>query len=228
MVDFCRAVAIGDTHLPFHSQYAQKELLKFVRSEKPDLVIQIGDLYDQYAFSRYGRSLNHGTPNEELERGRAAAEKMWKDLRQAAPGARCVQLLGNHDVRLRKRVAEKLPEASGMLDDSHLFDFDGVLTAKNDRDPVPVRICGEKVMLHHGFLSKTGDHVRYFRENVIIGHTHRPQTHYERMGSKVLWELNCGFMGDAKRHVFGYGAAPHRWALGFGYVDENGPRVIGL
>jgi predicted phosphodiesterase len=225
-MNYRKLLGVGDCHFPYSSDSAVRDLLRYIKAEKPDMIVQVGDLYDQYAFSRYGKSLNKDTPNAEMERGKRKAAEMWREI--VATGATCIQLRGNHDVRLAKRIAEKLPEATDFFDDSRLFDFPKVQVAKNDRDPMPIRLCGEKVLLHHGFLSKTGDHVKYFRENVILGHTHRGHTHFERMGKRVLWELNCGFMGDEKSHVFGYGAAPHRWTLGWGVVDENGPRFIGL
>jgi hypothetical protein len=151
---------------------------------------------------------------------------MWQEV--SAMGAACIQLRGNHDQRWRKRIAESLPEAAMFFNDDRFFDFPKVTTARNDRDPVPVKVAGEKVLLHHGWLSKLGDHCQHFDENALVGHSHKGGSVFQRRHDRVIFELNCGFMGMDKSYVFNYGAAPHKWTVGFGVVDHNGPRFIGL
>jgi Icc-related predicted phosphoesterase len=54
--DNLKILALGDIHYPFQNNSALEWCIEVVRKEKPDLVIQVGDLYDFYAFSKYTRS----------------------------------------------------------------------------------------------------------------------------------------------------------------------------
>ncbi len=162
---------------------------------------------------------------------KAAAKKASKPKpaakRKAAPKADCWQLLGNHDIRLHKRIMEKLPELFELLDFDHMFEFDGVQSLSSDRDILNLTINGEQVSFHHGFLSKLGDHVKYFQKSCVVGHSHRPGIMYEPIHGKQLFELNVGYMGDPNSHVFKYGSTvKQKWGRGFGVIDPQGPRFI--
>src|ERR1017187_6156311 len=105
---------VSDTHFPFHNKRAYSQMLKELKAAKPTHVVQIGDLLDQYVFSRYSRSLEI-TPNNEITRGLRYAEQFWANVARLAPKAKRIQILGNHDMRLAKRIAEWLPEMSLFL-----------------------------------------------------------------------------------------------------------------
>lgn len=222
-----RALILGDLHMPFHCRRSLQTAIEYAKELKPNVIIQIGDLDDQYCFSRYPRSQNKNTPQEELLAARKHGTKMWEDLRKASPKADRYQLLGNHDVRLNKRIMEKLPELYEMLDFESLFEFDGVQTLASDRDILNVTLNGERISFHHGFLSKLGDHVKHFQNSCVVGHSHRPGIVYEPIHGRQLFELNVGYMGDPTSHVFKYGATvKQKWGRGFGVIDANGPRFI--
>lgn len=51
-------LVIGDTHFPFHDLNALRKIEDAVEDIRAGTVIQLGDLYDFYAFSKYPRSLD--------------------------------------------------------------------------------------------------------------------------------------------------------------------------
>lgn len=222
-------IAIPDCHFPYADKSALRKVFALIAKLQPTYVVQLGDLYDYYSLSRYGKSLNHATPASEIKAGRRDAEWMWNSIQAAAPKAVCHQVTGNHDARLYKKIEERLPELSGVLDLTGFFKFKGVTTAKSDRDILRLKLGDQMTWFMHGHLSKLGDHVRYFAQNVICGHSHRPGIYYDKTYSKQLYEANAGYIGDPKAHVFKYGATEKlKWSRGCLVVDEMGPRFVSL
>ena len=226
---------IPDLHEPWSLKRGLLRMFDFCRSFQPDVIIQGGDLYDNYLFSKYTTHVNDLTPQQELRRGRKKAEDMWKTLKTIAPKARCIQLMGNHCARIYKRLLERLPaldasvKIKGKIQHLHnidsLFQFDGVESVLDYTKET--RIANALVL--PGWAGNLGDHMRYYRSNCITQHTHKGGVVFEEVNGKVLWELNCGYLGDAKARCFKYG--DHRmkkWTPGFGAVDGYGPRFIAL
>lgn len=214
----------GDMHLPWPCRRTVAAFLKRLRHTKPDVVAQMGDLYDAYSWGKFPRSHCVMTPAEEIKKARKLAEDFWEAVRAAAPKARLIQLLGNHDARPAKRLIEQLPEFEPFADTIRSWwSFDGVETQKSERDEVTIG----GVMLLHGYR-KHGTHVTYNLMNTALGHTHLGGVVYLRHQGKSLWELNCGLMGDPSVKALSYTAQSKvsKWTRGWGEVDDYGPRFI--
>jgi predicted phosphodiesterase len=224
MSKFSMAV-LGDFHSPFHSQKAEELALEIIHKEKPDYVVQVGDLYDFYAFSKYPRSLDVMTPVDELKLGRKAAINLWKNVQQAAPRAECFQITGNHDARALKRVQERLPEVEWVVREKieELFTFPGVRSIHSANEELFI----ENVCVIHGH-TKFGTHAPYNQMNTVTGHTHLGGVLFFKNRQGVYWELNAGWMGDKNARAFSYKSqtALSKSTLGMGYIDEYGPRFI--
>lgn len=212
-------LVIGDTHFPFHNQESLERVFEIARESKPDSIVQIGDLYDLYSFSKYPRSHNLDTPAKELDRAASRAQDMWRELGEIVPYADCYQLMGNHDARAFKRLMEKAPEFESLVEDSlrELFSFPGVTTVTE-----PELIIND-ICFIHGFLP-FGKHVERTGMNTVTGHTHRGGVTF----SPKAWELNAGFIGDIHAPVFSYHALRrfHWTTQGVGLIDRYGPRFI--
>lgn len=213
-------VAIGDLHAPFHSSKYLDWVLNIIEREKPHYVVQIGDLYDFYSWSRYGRNMSVMTPFDELALGQAVAADMWKDIK--APEK--IQLLGNHDDRPAKRLAERFPEMEPFVDLRNPFTFPGVRTEFDSAQEVHVG----NLILMHGFRSKMGDHARWNQQSTIVGHSHVGGNTWHTNRSGPFFELNAGCGVDRAAPVFKYRnqRTYDGWTLGVGVVDELGPRFL--
>jgi predicted MPP superfamily phosphohydrolase len=210
-----KAVIIGDTHFPWVDWKLLRETIDFIDDFGPGIVIQMGDLFDFYSFSRYARTLNLCTPKWEVKAGREGAEEMWSLIQSAAPRAKCYQLRGNHDERVAKQVLAKFPEAEALLDlldYDKLWRFDGVKTMKSQ---------SEELILN-------GDHMRHNLMNTVTGHSHHGGVTTMRYRGKSLWELNAGAVADMKAKPLKYGLNNKltKSVLGFGVIDKHGPRFI--
>lgn len=162
-------------------------------------------------------------PEQELSRARNQAVILWRTLRSS--GARCYQILGNHDLRLIKRAQERLPEAQELIQKSvlELYRFKGVTTIEDDRDELKI---GD-ITFHHGYLSRLGDHMRLFGTSTVVGHSHTGGVIFEQRNGEALWELNAGYLADETSEPLRYRPTKtSKWTLGAGFIDANGPRFI--
>lgn len=215
-----KVLAVPDVHFPFHHQPTLNWIYKVAKEKQPDVIIQMGDLYDFYAASRFARTHNVMTPEEEFDEGRRGAEAMWKNLKAISPKAQCIQLLGNHDVRPNKKILALVPEMESMVDLESPFMFKGVKTILDPGEEIEI----DGVIYIHGHYLKLGDHMNYFLQPVVHGHTHKGGTIYKKLRGEVLWELDCGFASDETSVPMRYGATRrNHWTLGCGWVDSYGP-----
>lgn len=196
-----------------------------IRRAKPKVVIQIGDALDLYAFSKFPRSYNVMTPAAEMKKGRHVLEDFWKAIRGAAgKSADLYQLKGNHDSRMAKRMIAALPEFESFLGKcSDLWEFPGVETVAAERDELIL----DDICYMHGYR-KHGDHVRYNLMSTVCGHSHVGGVIYVPHKGQTLFELNAGYLGNAKTTALSYTnqAKISKWTLGVGLIDSWGPRFI--
>ncbi len=213
-----KVLIIPDTHFPFQNTAAVNTILEAIHTEKPNAVIQIGDLLDQYLFSKYSRSAGI-SPDEDVEKGLTRAVEMWECIKSMVPKAKLYQILGNHDVRIKKRIQEALPELLEVYNPLGMYEFDGVETLQSDRDFLTL----DGVVYTHGWLSKSIDHAKYFNKPTVHGHRHRPSV--ETDGK--LWSMDVGFVGNEKSLPMSYTMSKHsKWRMAYGIVENRLPRLI--
>lgn len=218
-----RILCLGDTHFPYHSEVAFKQVYRIAKSFDPTHVVQMGDLYDQFAFSKYGKVIKI-LPEEELQVARALAEEMWINFK----GRACYQLMGNHDDRALKKAVSVAPEIAPLVGKSlrELYTFPSVKTIHDGKEELIL----SDMVFHHGHRAKLGDHVKHNREKTVVAHTHAGGVVYYPTRRGMIWELNVGFLGDIRSTAFNYRAqkAFHTTTLGVGLIDELGPRFVPL
>ena len=223
---FSKILCWPDSHYPFVNKEAEEKMIQFAIENQPDYIIQVGDLLDCYAASKFPRSQNIFTPKEEERLGIEMATNAWKKLREGCPKAKCFQLMGNHDVRILKRTLESLPIAEHWIEAyfKQLFSFEGVETIFDTRQELEV----DGILFTHGFLS-SGSHKDYYLKNVIHGHDHKLYVMHRRIHGQNIFEMSCGFIGDVESKPLSYTSSKlANFQLGFGWVDQWGARTIHL
>lgn len=219
-------LAIGDVHAPWTVWRTLYKIIEYAEAKKPKHIVQLGDLYDMYSWTRFARTQNLYTPRQELKHGRRVAETLWAKLRKAAPRAKLWQLRGNHDVRPHKKVMGAAPECEDLiLGVDALWQFDNVETILDPRETLELG----GVVYTHGFR-KHGEHVLQTHRNTVVGHLHVGGTVYVRHGQKTLWELNAGFCGNPDAVPLSYTQLRKygKTTQGFAAIDDAGPRFIHL
>lgn len=210
-----------DIHLPYHDKKALQKVFELIKLHKPTHVIQLGDALDQYVFSKYSRSLKI-SPTTEILEGIQLLEDFWKEIKSIVPKAKCFQLMGNHDVRISKRIGEKLPELSEFFSHRDFYRLEGVQVMDSDRDYL--ELFG--VVYVHGWLSKSLDHAKYFGRPTVHGHRHRPTIEYDH---EKLWSMDCGYIADKNQMPLQYTMSKmSKWTMTCGIVQNGEPRLIKL
>lgn len=220
-----RILIAGDMHLPWVHEPTLEKFLAFNKHEQPTVVVQIGDLFDMYAHSRFPRSQNLYTPKDEEKRAREKADEFWFRVHQDNPTAKKYQFKGNHDIRPVKETLNHLPAIEHFVDAymEKLFTFDNVITIHDHREIF--RIDG--IGFHHGYLGQLGAHRDTMLENMVVGHTHMGGVVFRGLRGRTIFELNVGLMGDPSSKVMTYTPAKEdKQTLGFGFIDGYGPRFI--
>lgn len=225
---FKRCIFIPDTHFPFVHKPTLDAVYKFAEAHKPEIIVQLGDLFDMYSFAKFPRSHNQFTPREEYNLARKQAEEMWRTLVSISPNSTRYQIAGNHDLRPLKRILEVAPEfedwAIKMFKD--MMTFEGVETVTDSRQEL---FLPGDVMVLHGHFSKLGDLRDANLMNAVCGHQHVGGVVFRNIKGRTLFELNCGLAGDPTAKGLTYTPQKmNKWTLGFGWLDEYGPRFIAL
>lgn len=196
-----------------------KKVIARIKKERPDTVVQIGDLLDQYVFSNYSKK-SAITPKLDFVKGLTEAKDMWATIRKLVPKAKCYQILGNHDIRISKRISERLPELAEVLSFvEEKYAFPGVKVMKSDRDFLTL----DGVVYCHGWLSKSIDHAKHFNKPTVHGHDHRPGI----TADGNIWSMSVGYLADVNSIPLQYTASKFsRWRLGSGMVIDGVPNLF--
>lgn len=220
-----RILVIGDTHMPFADISKLDSVLHLAKDLKPNVIVQIGDLYDLYTFSRFARSVDLTTPAAELEDGRKHALAFWEALTSKSPKSLKFQLRGNHSHRIVKNLLARAPEYESLLAEpiAKLTEFPGVQDMKSARSELEIN----GILFVHGWSTRPGFHRDYFGQSVVHGHTHHLGLSWKAQKGVPLFELDCGHIADVNKLPLQYGESKTTsWVAGAGFIDEYGPRTI--
>jgi hypothetical protein len=220
-----KALSFGDLHFPWHHEQALLWAFDMITELGPfDLIIQVGDIFDLFAHSKFPKTLEL-TPEAEFKLAIKYGKIFWNNVKILNKNPRCdyVQLKGNHDVRPQKRLLEAGIDIDFLIDLKAPWNFEGIHTVHDYRKEFEY----ENWAFHHGHKNKLGDHLKNNRKNTNVGHTHRGGVHVEKFRDEILFELNSGYLGNPEAKALGYTAQKwSNWTLGLGYIDKYGPRFI--
>jgi predicted phosphodiesterase len=220
-----RIMVIGDVHFPFASPDSLSMVYALCEQMKPDVVVQVGDLYDMFSASKFPRSLSVMTPRAEMEMARQQAVDMWATIHAIVPSASLVQCVGNHDLRPMIRILDKWPEGEDFVKKAlePMLTFDHVKTIFDPTEELVI----DDIWFIHGYRSKLGDHMVYNQNKTVCGHSHRGGVVYKPSGNRIIWELNAGFVADPFSAALSYRKQRlHDWTQGCGIIDNLGPRFV--
>ena len=189
---------ISDLHIPYHDIEAVTIALEYGIEHKVNTIFINGDLIDLHKISRFQSDPHKRSIKQEFD----ATKQFLRVLRQLFPHAEIYWLKGNHCSRMEKYLLQKAQE---IWDDPY-FHLEERLRLNEER----IHLLDDKVLVKAGKLAIThGHHVfkgiftpvspargAYMKakQNVIVGHLHRPSYHPEvDMEGKVnaAWSLGC-------------------------------------
>lgn len=219
-----RALILPDMHVPFHSKQGLALVLKAAKRFKFDRLITLGDLADFFAVSFHEKTLEK-RPGFGAE---VRAVNGVLDQLDSLGIPKRHYIMGNHEFRFDRYLAEKAPELSDLpgMNVPELFRL-------KQRGWTWTPYCSDirigKLWLTHdegnaGPLAPIKARETY-HGNVVIGHCHAMTIGYQgnaRGESHV--GASFGWLGDQKSVSYLHQVKSKRWQLGFGtaLIEKSG------
>lgn len=212
-----------DVHLPYHDAEAWETFLTVAREWQPDVLVFLGDVVDMYQVSRHPKDpLRRLTFQDEVaianrELNRVSALKI----------PRVLVTEGNHETRLQRWLVDQAPQLVGMVDVRDLLQID-----RRNWEWYPYGTHTRIGKLHfahdigHAGVYAARQSSQAFGHNIIFGHTHRAQAHYESTvtGERfVAWTM--GWLGDPEAIDYQHRAKVTRnsqHGFGVAHLDSEG------
>lgn len=168
-------VLAGCIHLPLHDRAKWAAFIQLIKDTKPDGVGILGDTTEGAALSRYGNPDIIGLQQEHREEQDAK-----RQIRDAAPNAKLVETLGNHDFETRlDRASPDLREALMVAYTATVTENEHWVRVPRQNGPESVYWVGQLGMKHGYKLGRTGDMdecINWGFDNCLMvgAHSHRP------------------------------------------------------
>jgi hypothetical protein len=223
-------VLLSDIHIPLHHVRATHAVIKFCEDHAGGgwlkRLVLAGDVFDGTMLSRFHKSKRDEGHPFDIGQEIAEGKNIISDIADCFP-EECWFLPGNHETRLWRALAANpgIPEEPLSFEEMFKFyEYPEKLKVWRDRklsigrgDEGSVYILhGEKYNKHRaaGLLQEN------LYQNSVQGHTHRPQTFWEK---GRFGHVN-GYLHDKDRQ--GYMADPE-WTMGFTIFEhwDNGTKV---
>lgn len=214
---------LGDMHLPYMDMYAISEIAEEIEiaKERGDnvTVVQVGDIGDQRAWSKYPK--DGESEHAQLEWDKF--EQCMVQLHNLIPEMHI--LFGNHDERVAKRAADaQLPRQLIKTLDKH-FNFEGWTWHTSEH---PLEIDGIAFVHGDTFPIPTPQSAALrLGQSVCYGHTHQAHLSYVTTHKKRMFSMNVGWLGDERQSAFNYARkSPHKCWKGYGLIIDGVPHLI--
>jgi len=213
-------LVIPDLHVPYHHKVAWDLTLRIIKTEKPAVVVQLGDFGDFEAVAshpkKFGRKLAF---DDEL----AACRKEMKRLQVACGDAKLVVLQGNHEERFERYIAHNAPHAETVQPSARKL-----LGLRSKDVWVPYRShwkLGKVLFLHdvgHSGKNATTQTLDAVGSCVVHGHTHRAAVNFDGTvldESQDRFAMGCGWMGDREKITYLHRTQMRGWRLSLGWLQ---------
>lgn len=216
-----RTIVVPDVHVPFHDRRAWALALGVIEHVEPDQVVVLGDFADFLALSMHAAEFGvKKNLKKELKGVRAA----WSELVSAAGDAEITFLVGNHETRLLRYVAEKAPVLEELVPS-----FQALFGMKDDVEVVPYwrpKKIGKVRFVHDlGFSGRraTQQALDATGHCVAHGHDHRATLVFGgNVEEKRIFAMGCGWLGDRALISYMPPARTKDWQQGLGLIDFDG------
>jgi predicted phosphodiesterase len=214
-------LTISDLHAGFIHKDAVDFLKDLKKTYKPDHIVLLGDVVDQYCFSSFDHDPDAMGASEEEE----LAFEQLEPLYALFPKAKCC--LGNHDKRIYKK-AMKAGIPSRMLPK-----FRDLIRAPKGWEFAENFTIGNTFFFHgDGLTGRTAlmTAIQQYRTNVVFGHVHScAGAAHINNGRSQVWAMGTGCLVDPEAYAFQYAAASRdKPVIGTGIILDNTPLFIPL
>lgn len=229
-----RTMVIGaDFHDIEADEFVLSVFIATCKRIQPDIIVLAGDIYDEYEFSRYDKDPRQVNIKERYDFVR---ERIFRALRLACPNAQIDFLIGNHEMRIMKHLADKSPNMRALLDLMG-FTFEKLLALDEFKINLVSKIDLTAYKPTEIRKEIKNNYKKYFNTLVVNhesdedygmcsvnAHTHRPKMHTKFSEAKgAIWSLNIGCIAkvDAEYHTQKVNAANSFAVVTIDTVEER-------
>ena len=204
-------LAIPDLHIPFERPEALKFCKGVYKKWGCDTVVFLGDVLDQYCFSRYTKDPDAMGAASEFTKAKKALSKWFK----AFPVAHLV--MGNHDLRVYKRAIESSIPKWFMKDMREVLDIP-------DEWEIEREFEIDNILYRHGegLTANARQAIHKVGQSVVYGHVHKAAIAFGANQRESLFAMAAGCLIDDDRYAFEYAKyALEKSFLGCGVVVKG-------
>lgn len=203
---------VPDTHAPYHDERAVSLVEQVVEEWQPEILVVGGDWADNLAVSGHAKSrAGLGNLKDELLAAATRLETLSRGIKERH------FVMGNHETRLERYVAQRAPELDGLLNIADML----CLQKWTSITPYNETFKLGKLNITHD-LGESGQNAHRsaaaaYMGSAIINHTHRMA--YEVIGRQIgppVVAAMFGWLGDYRAVEYLHRAKAKRWPLGFG------------
>lgn len=220
-------VFLGDLHYPYVDWWALAHALAVCQRYPVARVILLGDVIDAECLASFEECAKSAA-QERLGSELGFVPRLIRHLRTTLGKPEIIYVLGNHEDRVRRTLAKKVPGLTGLLTYQDLL-------RKASRQDLPDQVVPRDrwydlrgLYALHGFWvrSEAGmtarKHVERLGASLIVGHSHRGGVYYRQVGAQTLrgYENFCLCTTEVP------GASPlENWQQGFSILEHTGGEV---
>ena len=220
-----KILVIPDMHMPFIDKNALRVVALWKRNHNPDLIIQLGDLFDFKAWSRWPKDADDDSPHLEFE----------KAMQQAASVSKLIPnmeiLFGNHDMRVAKRALEVGFTRHIMRDLSEIFRYPGWHWHADPKAKLIVNTPKGPVWFLHGdeMGGNAAQKSRLLGISIVQGHSHQASITHSNGLSHAVYGMETGHIMDMESKGAQYAFRSGRYpVMGFGIIKYGIPYFINI
>ena len=189
---FSKILVIPDLHTPFMDWKAVQVVAKWAKKHEPDLIIQLGDLLDFKAWSRWPKDPDDYSPHDEFEFAIEATKRLYNLF----PNMEI--LMGNHDLRIAKRALDVGFTRHILRDLQDVFPYEGWNWWSNPKERLIVNTQRGPILFQHGD-EQAGNAIqkaRLFGVSVVQGHDHQARIDFSETLSASVFGASAGHLMD--------------------------------
>lgn len=233
----------SDWQIPFQDDRAVDLWFQVMKWFKPDVVDYLGDISDQFCFSRFEegktkdfmKTLPAETAVEDMlkfvQHEEKDAAELYAKTRKMRPNAQLFSALGNHDIRVWNYAEKNMQEILETITPEALWGLDNLGYDYIYYEDAPKHRFGD-IYVHHGISAsaESGASVKSDISSVgvslIRGHSHRLGTYYKtyELRNEQLRGYEIGHLCKVDSAGFKYSQI-HNWQQGFAVALIAGDTV---
>jgi hypothetical protein len=107
-------MVLSDLHDIECDEFTLEVFIDTCKRKQPDIIVLNGDIFDLYEFSRFSHDPRHIKLKERFD---FIHKRLFKALRDACPNAQIDFIMGNHEFRLVRLLADQSPHLRVLLSD---------------------------------------------------------------------------------------------------------------